>query len=153
MIWFLLVLFQVKHFVCDYLLQGRYMLGKFREYPYFILPLAAHAMVHVVATFIISVFFVSPTFAMMLAIMDGVIHFAVDRVKASPALLGRFTALSKNEMKSLLQMKPMPGSLGEDAKNKIIKSNQMFWHCLGLDQMAHHLTHYAIIALLMIGGA
>ncbi len=106
------------------------MLGKFQEYPKFILPLLAHSLVHGVATFgIVSLF--NPSKALPLAILDTVIHFVVDRIKASPSLLGRFKPLTKETY---------PGSTPEQQK-----SNVYFWWSLGADQMAHHLTHYFII--------
>lgn len=135
MIWLLLVLYQVKHFVCDYPLQGKYMLGKFKPYPDFILPLAAHALVHVLGTFLIAVFLVGPTMAVALGLLDGVIHFAVDRVKASPSMLGRFKPLTKETYPT-----------STDAEKK---SNVLFWWSIGADQMVHHLTHYALIALII----
>jgi len=57
-----------------------------------------------------------------LSIVDLVIHFSVDRVKASPKMLNRF---------------------GID--------NKFFWWSLGVDQMAHHLTHYFIIYMILKG--
>jgi len=119
-IFVLLVIFQVKHFLCDFPLQGKYMLGKFKKVGW-MKPLFAHTAVHSVATFIISLAF-TQTFVLSLALaaFDFVIHFIMDRVKASPDLLGRF-----------------------DIKNKY------FWWSLGLDQSVHHLTHYAIIACIV----
>ena len=87
MIWLLLVLYQVKHFVCDYPLQGKYMLGKFKGGRDWILPLAAHAGVHGVATFLITLC-VKPKSAFLIALFDMVVHFTMDRIKASPGLLG-----------------------------------------------------------------
>jgi hypothetical protein len=117
----LLVAFQAKHFLADYPLQGRYMLGKFNERGW-VLPLASHAAVHAVGTFVIAWLFGAPWLAaVLLALLDGCIHFAVDRVKASPKLLGRWNT-----------------------------DRPYFWWVLGGDQMAHHLTHYALIWLLVL---
>lgn len=144
MIWVLLLAYQLKHFIADYPLQGKFMLGKFLPYPRFILPLTAHALVHAVFTFLIAVWIVSPTAAVVLGLIDGAVHFAVDRVKASPELGGRFEALTKSTYADLMA-KQMP----EEDRQKVLKSNTYFWWALGLDQMAHHLTHYAIIAYLV----
>lgn len=112
----LLVCFQLKHFLADYVLQTKYMLGKFKEEDW-IMPLTAHAMVHGAMTFCIVVFFTkSVVIALIVSWLDTWIHFIVDRIKASPKMLGRF--------------KP---------------DNKYFWWSLGADQMLHHLTHYAII--------
>ncbi|MFY0656337.1 MAG: DUF3307 domain-containing protein [Neptunomonas phycophila] len=119
-IFLLLVIYQFKHFICDYLLQNEYMLGKFKQTGW-IQPLTAHCMVHVAATLLIASFFTdSVGLIIALGAFDFVTHFAMDRVKASPNMLGRF----KPEQKE-------------------------FWWALGLDQMWHHLTHYAIIYILV----
>ena len=158
MIWLLLALYQIKHFVADYLLQGKYMLGKFKPFPAFILPLTAHCAVHAVFTFLIAICFKGLGFAIFLALLDAGIHFAVDRVKASPEMLGRFQPLTKGEYPTVLQMSmgimPVPIEVSEHsakvqwAKDRL-KSNVWFWWSIGLDQMAHHFTHYFIIWMLL----
>lgn len=117
-IFLLLITFQLKHFICDYPLQGTYMLGKLRATNW-VLPLAAHAAVHATATFLIAIWF-SLHLAIILAIADFILHFTIDRLKASPNYGGRF--------------KP---------------DQPYFWWALGADQMAHHLTHYAFIFVLL----
>lgn len=116
----LLILFQIKHFVADFPLQGQYMLGKFKSGTEWILPLMAHSSVHAMGTFIISILFVSFNVALSLAVLDFVIHSTMDRIKASPNLLGRFSM-----------------------------DNKYFWWSLGFDQMIHHLTHYVIIFIIL----
>jgi len=112
----LLVVYQIKHLVADYFLQGKYMLGKFKEHGWG-QPLTAHVSVHAVFTFIICLSFgVSLLYSVALAALDFVVHFVVDRIKASPNLLGRWKPTEKQ-----------------------------FWWALGVDQMMHHLTHYVII--------
>ncbi len=120
-IFLLLVIYQLKHFICDYPLQNAYMLGKFKESGW-VKPLLAHTGIHAIATFLIAFAFTNLFFlSLSLAAFDLVIHFIMDRVKASPKMLGRF-----------------------DIKDK------RFWWSLGLDQMVHHLTHYAIIACIVL---
>jgi hypothetical protein len=160
-IWLLLVLYQIKHFVCDYLLQGKYMLGKFAKFPDFILPLLAHVAVHGVTTYLISLPF-KPNIAHWFALFDMVIHFTMDRVKASPDLLGRFKPLTESTYKMAQNMslglsavwgESMDGSdiSAETMKtykaqgNKDLRSNTLFWYSIGFDQGVHHLTHYFII--------
>lgn len=117
----LLVIYQLKHFICDYPLQNAYMLGKFEEIGW-VKPLLAHTGIHAVATFLIALVFTQMVFlSLSLALFDLVVHFIMDRVKASPKLLGRY-----------------------DIKDK------RFWWSLGFDQMVHHLTHYAIIACIVL---
>ena len=149
MIYLLLIIYQIKHFLCDYPLQGRYMLGKFKPGYGWILPLLAHVMVHGLATLLIAFYF-KPKIAIFVTIFDMVTHFIMDRTKASPNMLGKYKALSSSEMKNILSYLP---TLGEDGvKQKFgrqLKSNVYFWWCLGIDQGVHHLTHYAIIWMLL----
>ena len=119
-IFVLLVLFQLKHFIADYPLQGKYMLGKFKEKGWQG-PLFAHTGVHAIGTFLICLLFVNPLFALGLSVFDFVTHSIMDRVKASPKMLGRYEITDKK-----------------------------FWWSLGLDQGVHHLTHYAIIAMILL---
>lgn len=129
-IFILLFLFQIKHFLCDFPLQGKFMLGKFSPDPWTWIPaLTAHSGVHSVGTFAVMFVFEvfitpgvsGPWWWCFIPWLDMAIHFTVDRIKASPNMLGRW--------------KP---------------DNKYFWWSLGGDQMAHHLTHYAIIALLVL---
>jgi len=124
-VFLLLIIYQLKHFICDYPLQGRYMLGKFKPGWDFLGPLATHCSVHAGATFIIATAWGFSTMpwgvAWCLAFLDFVIHFFMDRIKAGPKYLGRFKDM----------MKPY------------------FWWALGFDQMIHHLTHYWIIWILL----
>lgn len=120
-IFVLLVAFQIKHFLADYIYQNAYMLGKFKEKGW-VLPLLSHVSFHGVFTIAIAAFYVTNWWIVLgLALFDMIIHFIMDRIKASPKMLGRFNATQKE-----------------------------FWWSLGLDQMVHHLTHYAIIAFIVL---
>jgi len=120
LVFILLVLFQLKHFIADYPLQNKYMLGKFKEKGWKS-PLFAHTGVHAVGTLLICLLFVNPVVALLLACFDFVAHSIMDRIKASPRMLGRYEITDKR-----------------------------FWWSLGLDQGIHHLTHYAIIAMILL---
>lgn len=120
-VFILLVLFQLKHFIADFPLQDEYMLGKFKGGYDWILPLTAHSATHAYFTFIISILLVDLQLAILLALLDFTIHGTMDRIKASPNLLGRY--------------KP---------------ENKLFWWSLGFDQMIHHLTHYGIIYIILL---
>jgi len=114
----LLVVFQLKHFIADYPLQGKYMLGKFKPDWGFLGPLLAHSSVHALFTFLISAICTGDfTFSLGLGIFDLVVHAIMDRLKAGPKYLGRFKDM----------MAPY------------------FWWSLGFDQMVHHITHYILI--------
>lgn len=123
------IMYQIKHFICDYPLQTPYMLGKFKPGWEFLGPLAAHCGVHALFTFTLSSYLLWDRestffFAGWLASVDFVIHFIMDRIKAGPKYLGRF----------------------KDMYHKY------FWWSLGFDQMVHHLTHYFIIIMTFIIG-
>lgn len=128
----LLLLFQVKHFLCDYILQTTYHLGKFKESGW-VKPLAHHCSIHVIGTIIIAIGFLSLTttmsitqmaiYALFLGLFDFFIHFIMDRIKASPTLLGAYKPTQKE-----------------------------YWWSLGLDQSVHHITHYAIILIIVSMG-
>ena len=161
----LLVVYQLKHFLADYPLQGQYMLGKFKPGWDFLGPLAAHCGVHALMTFVIALSFLLTSskwdagycivLATALADFDFIAHFAMDRIKAGPKWLGRFKALSGPEYMALLKHKNeilKSGLYTYEELNEIesrFSGNVLFWWALGLDQMWHHLTHYAIIFVLL----
>lgn len=128
----LLVVFQFKHLLADYFWQTPWMLGKFKPTGW-ALPLAAHAGVHAAFTLAITVF-VQPS-AWWLCLVDFVVHFLVDRVKASPTMLGRFKALSAAEFKTATPVQ--------------LAHNKYFWLSLGADQACHQLTDLFIVAVLV----
>lgn len=163
MIYLLLVVYQIKHYVADFPLQGAFMLGKFKKSPDFILPLLSHGAVHGAMTFLIALCFKSPMVAAAFGLTDMVVHCIIDRVKASPDLGGRFKALTKTDFEKhygqVVELKRLV--IGADVNEAIVlnshletietdwdarlKSNKYFWWALGADQFAHHITHYAII--------
>ena len=154
----LLVVYQLKHFLADYPLQNSYMLKKFLGGRDWILPLATHAGVHAVFTFVISAVYLQDLtmLSVALAAVDFVCHFVMDRVKASPKLMGRWKTVSADEYRSLARMASYDGTNGElqcgrQMAERKLKSNTYFWWALGIDQMIHHLTHYAIIFFLILG--
>lgn len=108
---YLLIFFQVKHFIADFLLQNVWMLQKSRPGWDFVPPLTIHSGVHAGLTFCAALY-VNPSY-WWLAILDFVVHFTMDRIKSGPRYLGRF----------------------HDVRGKA------FWVTFGLDQMVHHLTH------------
>lgn len=140
----LLVIFQIKHFLADFPLQGKYMLGKFKsEIHQWFFPLVAHGLVHAIFTFFIVWYFKDPLNAVALAMIDFNLHCFMDRIKASPRLLGRFQVISKDEYLNIVNDKYMVCK-----SVNMLRSNKYFWWSLGIDQMFHHLTHYLIIGLI-----
>ena len=154
MIFALLVAYQIKHFLADYLLQGKYMLKKFSPGWEFFGPLAAHCTVHGLFTFVIAMIVLGgkqPWLIFSLVATDWIIHFFMDRVKAGPKYLGQFKAMSSTEFvensKEMVSGNVLRNII---AKEKVVH-NTIFWYSLGLDQMVHHLTHYYIIWRLVNG--
>lgn len=133
----LLIAYQIKHFLCDFPMQTPYMLGKFKDKKW-VLPLSTHCLVHALGTAIIvlSSDILDMRIVLILAMFDFVVHFIMDRIKASPKMLGRYSALTKDTFRS--------------ATKEQIRSNILFWWSLGLDQMVHHLTHYIIIIVVIM---
>lgn len=120
----LLVVFQIKHFLGDFVFQTGWMVrGKSRTGAGFVFPLSIHVLVHAAMT--LGIVLIVNHDWWYLALLDFAVHFTMDRIKASPHLLGRFTDTTK----------------------------QSFWIPLGFDQMVHHLTHYSIIFLLLMNRA
>lgn len=118
MLLFLLCIFEVKHYLADWAFQTPWMVrGKRRVGLDFVVPLAAHAGLHALLTFLIIVL-VAPT-VWYLAALDFVAHFVIDRLKAGPSFFGRFENQSK----------------------------KAYWLLLGGDQLLHHLTYFYIIFL------
>jgi hypothetical protein len=130
----LLVLFQLKHFLADYPLQTRYMLGKFRDDWGFVPPLFAHVCVHGLMTFAIVAAF-KPPLAAPLMLFDVAVHFAMDRLKAGKKYLGRWKTLTADTAPT--------------ATAKDWWQNHFFWWAVGFDQAVHHLTHYVIIYMVV----
>ena len=147
----LVLIFNFKHFIADYLLQGRYCLGKFKDFPDFILPLSVHAGTHALLTIIIGIIYSivigkNPGIAIVgLANIDFMAHFVIDRIKADPYLLGRYEALSKNEMKAILEIEKKLKTIElHNATQSKLKSNRNYWITLGIDQLCHHITDLII---------
>lgn len=154
----LLIIFQLKHFIADYLLQGKYMLQKFRPDWGFFFPLLAHAGVHASFTLVVCLLFAPHLW--WLALVDLVTHFVMDRIKAGQKYLGRFKALSGAEIKPILDNiggrvhadDDLDKSIRHDWRRQL-RDNVFFWYSLGLDQMVHHLVHYYIIFVLVMDKA
>lgn len=151
----LLIIYQIKHFLCDYPFQTDWMLGKFKPGLGWIVPLAAHAGVHGLATFLIVklLWATSPAFALQLALFDFIVHFIMDRIKASPTLLGRFKPAEATVFvfykQRLAESRNGNATPLQIVGRQVLRSNKLFWWALGFDQMIHHLTHYIIIYVLV----
>src|SRR5262245_23784384 len=104
----LLLVYQLKHFLADYIFQGEYMLKKFLPGWGFFKPLLAHVAVHGVMTFgIVCVALQAldkllPTdfvyeYAFLIGLFDCTVHFVMDRLKAGPRYMGRWKPITGPE--------------------------------------------------------
>ena len=118
LIFILLIVFQLKHFIADYPLQFPYMYENKGKPTGWLRPLSDHAIVHAQFTIMILVtvsLFAKPMDIMLiisLGLFDYASHFAIDRWKATRGV-------------------------GPDT--------HAFWIHLGIDQMQHHLIGILII--------
>lgn len=115
----LLFVYQLKHFLADYIFQYNYMLKKIRPGWDFVAPLSLHCAVHGGMTLMICLFYKPSMW--WLGLLDFAIHFFTDRLRSGPRYLGRYTDIN----------------------------DSIFWWILGFDQMVHHLTHLLVIAILL----
>jgi hypothetical protein len=114
-----LVVLQIKHFVCDYTLQTSYQLLNKGTYlhPGGLLHSGLHAL-FTTAAFLA----VPPTLALGLAIVAGefLVHYHIDWAKEQVIRRMGWTAIQRQ-----------------------------FWWAIGFDQFLHHLTYIGIAALLV----
>lgn len=110
----LLVFYQLKHYLADFVFQNVWMLQKSRPGWDFIWPLSIHSGIHALFTLGVALY-IYPQ-AWWLGILDFVLHFIMDRIKAGPRYMGRWS----------------------DMRSKA------FWVCFGFDQMVHQLVHLYI---------
>ncbi|HVT62569.1 MAG TPA: hypothetical protein VHD33_03685 [Legionellaceae bacterium] len=85
----------------------------------------------------------------------------MDRIKAGKKYMGRWKALSASEWveakrRSECEWVDIHGDQITDATKpmnaiyrKQIIGNRLFWICLGIDQLIHHLTHYVCIYFIL----
>lgn len=159
----LVAVFTVKHFIADYPLQNSYMLRKFAPGWAWVMPLAAHAGVHFLLTAVILGAFsilahvsgmgnITWQEVLALASLDFALHFVMDRIKASPMLLGKFKTLSAKEMQKALTGLRSHKQNVRFAARRELKNNTYFWWSLGFDQMIHHLTDITVVYLALTWG-
>lgn len=102
-----------KHFVCDFLLQHRYQWQNKGKYGHG--GGLLHAAIHAVGTFVVMVW-VSLEMGIWTALVDGLIHYHIDWLKAQ---------------------------LG--ARLNLTYSCRLYWILFGLDQMLHYLTYIGFL--------
>jgi len=125
MTYFLFLVFQLKHFVVDFLMQGPYQFLNKGTYghPGGIL----HSGLHAATTFLIFVMLWgagigSIPLAALLAVVEFLIHYHIDWAKV--------------QINKRYQWKP--------------DTSKEFWFLLGLDQLLHQLTYIGLILAVLL---
>lgn len=114
------VLLEIKHLVADGLLQRPYHLGKFKEkFQDYAPAMLSHACINGIGVWLI-IILMTGDYNLALSLMSAeiILHWGIDRLKASKKLLGRWTY-----------------------------TQAMFWHMLMLDQMIHRLTYVMYVCI------
>lgn len=105
--------FIVKHFVADFVLQTSWM--AMNKHKYFHPGGWDHAMVQAVGTYIAVIAFVTPSMALVMGLLDMVVHHFIDFCKMN---ITRHYKLTSNDY--------------------------VFWFWIGVDQLLHYATYLAI---------
>lgn len=115
----LFVLFQIKHLVFDFFLQGPYQYLNKGKYGHF--GGIFHALLHAYGTMFVLYFAVSSVLpfqtALLLSLVDAVTHYHVDWAKVNVTRYFKLTPTT----------------------------SEWFWHLVGIDQALHQLTYIGII--------
>jgi hypothetical protein len=123
-----IIVFGIKHFIADFLLQTPYMLGKFYAPPHCYKPLSAHCSVHVV--FALMLFSVpmslhpsamSDYWGLVISLLayEFVAHFLVD--------------ITKSQLTRIKNLRP---------------ADKMFWVLIGIDQFLHLVLSIPLIYIM-----
>ena len=107
----------IKHFICDFPLQAFPWMYKNKSI-YGHVGGIAHAAIHGVGTFLVLAYWLGAA-AWVFALVDMFIHYHIDWAKMN-----------------------INSKFGLQAN-----TNEWFWILLGLDQLLHHLTYFAIVAI------
>ena len=121
----LLIFFNCKHLVGDFVLQSHHMvMGKGQQGWAFVGPLAFHCLVHVALSATIIFFFFGLKFLWFLPV-EFAVHFVIDRLKSGPKYGGQFSMTEKPKT---------------------------FWTLFGTDQLLHQLTYILFIFFINTNG-
>ena len=116
-IFWLFVLFFLKHFALDFLYQPPYQWKNKGSYGH--LGGILHALQHAIGSFLTLLFFIDAKTSLLLALLEFVLHYHIDWAKM-------------NINKKL---------------NLKCDTSEGFWWLLGLDQLLHYLTYALMVFL------
>jgi hypothetical protein len=109
-----------KHIIADYYMQYPWMFKHKGKYGH---PGGlAHSLWHGILTSMVLSYFTNPITAVMLGVLDSLIHYHVDYTKSKAWL-----------------------------KYQVTPSDQKYWIIHGTDQLAHGMTYFLIVHLLAHG--
>lgn len=112
---FIVLLFCIKHFICDFLMQCSFQYKNKGKYLH---PGGLeHAITHGLGTWPILLMFTNVELAVQYACLDAIIHYHID--------------WAKTNLNSRLKLTPT--------------NSNWFWVLLGLDQLLHMITYLWII--------
>lgn len=112
----ILLLLNLKHFICDFPLQA-FPFQYTNKGTYGHIGGVLHSVIHIVGSFLVLYFFVPLELAFVLSIFDGMVHYHIDWAKVN---IGKH-----------YNLKPT--------------NSEMFWVLLGIDQLLHSLTYFAMV--------
>ena len=107
----------IKHFICDFPLQASPWMYKNKS-TYGHAGGIAHAAIHSIGTFMVLAYWLGAA-AWVFALADMMIHYHIDWAKMN-----------------------LNSKFGWQAS-----TSEWFWILLGFDQLLHHLTYFAIVAM------
>lgn len=114
---------QIKHMICDGPGQTRWMIA--HKSTYGAAGGLAHSGAHLICSIVVLSILAAPfTWALQLAIADGVIHYHIDYTK-------------EQFMKS----------------QRLGSGDRLFWWALAIDQALHHMTYILMVAVLVAWAA
>lgn len=115
----LLSLLGLKHFLADFVWQYDYMVQQKGYYGQ--AGGVHHSAIHAALTLVVLFFFIELPGAIIIALLDGLVHYHIDWAKMT---------INRN-----MNLTPQ---------------DRQFWFWLGLDQLAHFLTYVGILAILIV---
>jgi hypothetical protein len=117
----ILFLLTLKHFICDFPLQA-FPFQYTNKGTYGHIGGVLHSVIHFVGAFVVLICFIPFELAFLLSVFDGMVHYHVDWAKVN---IGKRYNLKPN-------------------------NSEWFWILLGVDQLLHSLTYFAMVYVIHV---